>query len=185
MLAVLSRIGRPGPATTIADAARAGLIDARPGWTYCPTIGSLGATAEMEGPMATAAIPYITFAGNAREALSFYQAVFGGKVEITTFGDFNVPDAPVDGVMHGALATDEFAIYGSDAMGTDELGDPARIRITIAGDDLESAGSTFEGLSQGGKVITPLEKQMWGDVYGEVVDQYGVSWMYNIGSAAS
>lgn len=135
--------------------------------------------------MATAAIPYIAFAGNAREALNFYQSVFGGKVEISTFGDFNVPDAPVDGVMHGALATEEFAIYRSDAMAGGELGDPARIRIAIAGDDLASAESTFEGLSQGGRVVTPLEKQMWGDMYGEVVDQYGVSWMYNIGSAAS
>ena len=133
--------------------------------------------------MATAAIPYITFAGNAREALNFYQSVFGGKVEISTFGDFNVPDAPVDGVMHGALTTDEFAIYGSDTMATGELGDPARIRIAIAGDDLASAGSSFEALSHGGTVATPLEKQMWGDTYGEVVDQYGISWMFNIGTA--
>ena len=134
--------------------------------------------------MATAAIPYITFAGNAREALNFYQSVFGGKVEISTFGDFNVPGAPADGVMHGALTTDEFAVYGSDAMATGELGEAARIRIAIAGDDLESAGSTFDGLSQGGKVITPLEKQVWGDTYGEVVDQYGISWLYNIGTAS-
>lgn len=130
--------------------------------------------------MATAAIPYITFAGNARDALNFYQSVFGGKVEITTFGDFNVPDAPVDGVMHGALATDEFAIYGSDAMATGDLGDPARIRIAIAGDDTQTAKATFDGLAQGGTVVTPLEKQMWGDLYGEVVDQYGISWMFNI-----
>ncbi len=130
--------------------------------------------------MATAAIPYITFAGNARDALNFYQSVFGGKVEITTFGDFNVPDAPVDGVMHGALATDEFAIYGSDAMATGDLGDPARIRIAIAGDDTQTAKATFDGLAQGGTVVTRLEKQMWGDLYGEVVDQYGISWMFNI-----
>jgi PhnB protein len=138
----------------------------------------------MEVPMATAAIPYITFAGNAREGLNFYQSVFGGKVEISTFGDFNVPGAPTDGVMHGALTTDEFAIYGSDSMATGVLGDPARIRIAIAGDDLETASATFDGLAQGGKVVTPLEKQTWGDMYGEVVDQYGISWMFNIGTPA-
>jgi PhnB protein len=138
----------------------------------------------MEVPMATAAIPYITFAGNAREALNFYQSVFGGKVEITTFGDFNVPDAPVDGVMHGALTTDEFAIYGSDAMMTGDLDDANRIRITIAGDDLDTLTGAFNGLAEGGSVGTPLEKQLWGDTYGEVVDQYGIAWMFNIGTAA-
>lgn len=134
--------------------------------------------------MATAAIPYITFAGNAREALGFYQSVFGGKVEISTFGHYNVPDAPADGVMHGALTTEEFAVYGSDALTTGDLGDATRIRIAIAGDDLDTLSVAFDALAQGGKVVTPLAKQMWGDSYGEVVDQYGVAWMFNIGSAA-
>ncbi len=134
--------------------------------------------------MATAAIPYITFAGNAREALNFYQSVFGGKVEISTFGDFNVPGAPADGVMHGALTTDEFAVYGSDAMATGDLDGANRIRIAIAGDDLDTLSRSFDGLAQGGNVTTPLEKQMWGDMYGEVIDQYGVAWLFNIGSAA-
>jgi PhnB protein len=135
--------------------------------------------------MATAAIPYISFAGNAREALNFYQTVFGGKVEISTFGDFNVPDAPADGVMHGALTTDEFAVWGSDAMLTGVLDDANRIRIAIAGDDLETLSVSFAALTQGGKVVQALEKQIWGDTYGEVVDQYGVAWMFNIGSAAA
>ena len=133
--------------------------------------------------MATAAIPYITFAGNAREALDFYKGVFGGKVEISTFGDFNVPDVPSDGVMHGALTTDEFALYGSDAMMSGDLDDANRIRIAIAGDDLDTLSKAFDALAQGGKVPTPLEKQVWGDAYGEVVDQYGVAWMFNIASA--
>lgn len=134
--------------------------------------------------MATAAIPYITFAGNAREALDFYQGVFGGKVEISTFGDFNVPDAPADGVMHGALTTDEFAVYGSDAMFTGTLDDANRIRIAIAGDDLDTLSTSFDGLAQGGNVVQALEKQVWGDTYGEVVDKYGIAWMFNIASAA-
>ena len=142
------------------------------------------ATAEMEVPMATAAIPYITFAGNAREALTFYQSVFGGKVEISTFGDFNVPGVPADGVMHGALTAEEFAVYGSDAMVTGDLDDAHRIRIAIAGDDLDTLSGSFDALAQGGSVVTPLEKQIWGDTYGEVVDQYGIAWMFDIGTRA-
>ena len=26
----------------------------------------------------------------------------------------------------------------------------------------------------------PLEKQMWGDIFGQCVDRFGVAWMVNI-----
>lgn len=29
----------------------------------------------------------------------------------------------------------------------------------------------------------PLEKQMWGDVYGQLVDQFGIVWHCNIADA--
>jgi len=132
--------------------------------------------------MATAAIPYITFVGNTREALGFYQSVFGGKVEVTTFGDFNVPDAPADAVMHAALTTDEFAIYGHDG---EDLGDKSRIRIAIVGDDLETMTASFDALARGGRVTMGLAQQMWGATYGEVVDQYGISWMFNVSAPQS
>jgi len=130
--------------------------------------------------MGTTAIPYIMFGGNARAALEFYQSAFGGKVEISTFGDFNVPDAPADGVMHGALTSDSLSVYCSDAMSTGEPANASRIRIAIVGDDLQTLTASFDALAQGGQVVTGLEKQMWGDVYGEIVDQYGISWMFNI-----
>ncbi len=32
--------------------------------------------------------PYISFAGNAREAMEFYREVFGGELELNTFGEY-------------------------------------------------------------------------------------------------
>ena len=29
----------------------------------------------------------------------------------------------------------------------------------------------------------PLEKQMWGDEFGQVIDRFGISWMVNITEA--
>jgi len=134
--------------------------------------------------MATAAVPYIRFASNTREALSFYQSVFGGTVEVMTFGDFHIPDVPADAVMHGALTADGFSVYGYDAMPGEDLGDRTRIRIAIVGVDLAGLTVCFDALTQGGQVVAPLQGQMWGDTYGEVVDQYGISWMFNIGTPA-
>lgn len=38
--------------------------------------------------MTTRLNPYLSFAGNASDALAFYQDVFGGELTINHFGDF-------------------------------------------------------------------------------------------------
>ena len=42
----------------------------------------------------------------------------------------------------------------------------------------------FTKLSEGGTVTMPLEKQMWGDTFGMVLDRFGISWMVNIAASA-
>jgi PhnB protein len=41
-------------------------------------------------------IPYILSPGTAREALSFYAAVFGGAAELHSFAEFGHADGPAD-----------------------------------------------------------------------------------------
>ena len=36
--------------------------------------------------------PYLSFDGNARQAMEFYQRVFGGTLTVSTFGEFGEPD---------------------------------------------------------------------------------------------
>ena len=35
----------------------------------------------------------------------------------------------------------------------------------------------------GGEITMPLEKQMWGDVYGAFTDRFGIVWQVNISGA--
>ncbi|MGW0172172.1 VOC family protein, partial [Streptomyces sp. NPDC003343] len=46
-------------------------------------------------------------------------------------------------------------------------------------DDTELRGY-WEKLSDGATVAVPLDKQMWGDVFGMCTDRYGITWMVNI-----
>ena len=57
--------------------------------------------------MAVVLNPYLSFRDNAREAMEFYQSVFGGELNIMTFGDMHASDDPADAakVMHGMLTT--------------------------------------------------------------------------------
>ena len=42
------------------------------------------------------------------------------------------------------------------------------------------AGFYERFVERGSEVVQPLEKQVWGDFYGELVDPWGVAWMFNI-----
>jgi PhnB protein len=42
------------------------------------------------------------------------------------------------------------------------------------------AGFYDRFVEHGAEVVQALEKQVWGDFYGEIVDPWGVAWMFNI-----
>jgi PhnB protein len=52
--------------------------------------------------------------------------------------------------------------------------------VSLSGDDGDELHGYYEKLAEAGTVTMPLEKQMWGDEFGMVLDQFGVSWMINI-----
>jgi PhnB protein len=126
--------------------------------------------------------PYISFAGDARQAVEFYQQVFGGELKMNTFGDFGAPDpALTDKIMHAQLETPSgFTLMASDtAPGMDHK--PGNtITISLSGTDGDELRGYWDKLSDGGTVTMPLEKQMWGDEYGQLIDRFGVAWMVNI-----
>jgi len=127
--------------------------------------------------------PYISFAGNAREAMEFYQRVFDGSLTLNTFGEFGPPDAPgADKIMHGQLETDGgFTLMGADTPPGTEHEPGNNIAVSLSGDDAEQLRGYWAKLAEGGAVSVPLEPQMWGDEFGMCVDQFGIGWMVNIG----
>ena len=46
--------------------------------------------------MAVALNPYLSFKSNAREAMEFYQSVFGGTLDVQTFKDLNASQDPAE-----------------------------------------------------------------------------------------
>lgn len=132
--------------------------------------------------MASRLNPYISFDGNARQAMEFYKDVFGGTLEMNTFGEFGAPDpAYADKIMHAMLETDSgFTLMGADTPPGMEHNPGDNITVSLSGDDGDELRGYWKRLSDGGTVSVPLEKQMWGDEFGQCVDQFGVPWMVNI-----
>jgi PhnB protein len=127
--------------------------------------------------------PYISFSDNARQAMEFYQGVFGGNLTMNTFGEYGAADTPeADKIMHAQLDTASgFTLMGADTPPhvTHNPGD--NIAVSLSGDDGDELRGYWGKLSEGGKVTVPLEKQMWGDEFGMCIDQFGIGWMVNIG----
>ncbi len=132
--------------------------------------------------MASRLNPYISFAGDARQAMEFYETVFGGTLTLNTFGEFSPPDSPgADNIMHGMLETDSgFTIMGADTPPGMDHNPGDNVAVSLSGDDTEELRGYWAKLSDGGTVSVPMEKQMWGDEFGACVDQFGISWMVNI-----
>jgi PhnB protein len=126
--------------------------------------------------------PYISFDGTARQALEFYESVFGGTLTLNTFGQFGQADSPdADKIMHGMLTTDGgFTLMGADSPTGQEFSPGNNIAVSLSGTDGTELRGYWEKLSDGGRVDVPLEKQMWGDEFGMCADRFGVSWMVNI-----
>jgi PhnB protein len=129
--------------------------------------------------------PYISFDGNAREALEFYKEVFGGELEIMTFAAFSPPDAPAaNNVMHGSLITTSgYTIMAADPPPGQSVAQGGPMTVSLSGDDGDELRGYWEKLSAGGTVTLKLEKQMWGDEFGMCTDKFGIPWMVNIAGA--
>ena len=132
--------------------------------------------------MASRLNPYISFSDNARQAMTFYESVFGGRLSMNTFGEFGQPDTPhADNIMHSLLETDSgFTLMAADTPPGMEHHPGNNIAVSLSGDDTEELHTYWTKLSDGGTVSVPLEKQMWGDEFGMCVDQFGIAWMVNI-----
>ncbi len=131
--------------------------------------------------------PYISFEGNAREAMEFYKTVFGGKLELSTFGESGMTDHGVqpDGIMHAMLVADNgITLMASDtATGMREYVAGTNMSISLSGDNEEELTGYYNKLAEDGKVEEPLVKAPWGDTFGMCIDKFGIFWMVNIAGA--
>ncbi|MFG2793426.1 VOC family protein [Streptomyces sp. NPDC048419] len=127
--------------------------------------------------------PYISFDGDARQAMEFYKGIFGGTLALNTFGEAGDATAPhADKIMHALLDTPRgFTLMGADTPPGMDYTPGTNFAVSVSGDDDAELRGYWEKLSVGSTVSVPLEKQMWGDVFGMCTDRFGVTWMVNIG----
>jgi Uncharacterized protein conserved in bacteria len=131
--------------------------------------------------------PYLNFDGTTRAAMEFYHSVFGGELAISTFGEFGAPEGvDPDGTMHAMLQTPAgFTLMASDGPPGQPVTSGSNFSLSLSGDDEAELRGYWDQLAEGGQVVMPLERQMWGDTFGMCVDKFGMPWMVNIAGAGA
>lgn len=138
--------------------------------------------------MSVQAVTHLNFRGQARAALAFYHAVFGGQIMLATYQDFGaVPEGtPADGIIWGQVAADS----GMRIMAYDVQADKAwhpgenAFYVSLRGDSVEEITALYERLLDGGSVLHALAPAQWTPLYGMLKDRFGVTWVLDVARAA-
>ena len=126
--------------------------------------------------------PYLNFNGQCREAMTFYQECLGGELTLQKIAESpmatQIPSEMGARIMHSMLRSKGITLMGSDMMGNNlEKGNA--IALFLSCDSDEEINALFNKLSAGGQIRHPLHQSFWGATYGELIDRYGLKWMFN------
>ena len=127
--------------------------------------------------------PYLSFKDNTREAMEFYKTVFGGKLLMNTFKELHASQDPSEDnlIMHSVLEADNgITFMASDTPNRMEYRTGTNFSMSLSGDNEAELTAYYEKLAVGGNETMPLQKAVWGDTFGMLVDKFGVAWLVNI-----
>jgi PhnB protein len=149
----------------------------------------IGIRPTIEGEiMAVRLNPHLNFTDDARQAMEFYQSVFGGELAVNTFGEFQASQDPAEQnkIMHAQLeAPNGLVLMAADTPAGMDRADASNITISLSGgmEDETDLRGYWEKLSGSGQVVMPLELAPWGDYFGLCTDRFGTAWMVDFGPA--
>lgn len=127
--------------------------------------------------------PYLTFSGQCREAMTYYQQCFGGDLQLQTVAESPVASqCPPDishHIMHSMLTNGNLTIMASD-MHREAIVNGNTITLVLQGLDESDARRLFGQLSDRGQVIEPLHESFWGALFGVAEDRFGMRWLFNV-----
>jgi len=129
---------------------------------------------------------YLTFDGNCRDAMKFYERCFGAKLELMPFseGPGQVPPEAKDRVMHAKLSKGSVVLLmASDTMPGMAFRQGNNFSVCLQCESLEEIERLFAAVGEEGKVTMALQDTFWGARFGMVTDRFGINWMFNFEKA--
>jgi PhnB protein len=132
--------------------------------------------------------PYLTFAGNCRDAFTRYQEIFGGELVLLGMNEMPAdagpppPGTKADAIMHAALIAPDALLMGADDVMGSFQGGVYGICVNVNLPDAGEAKRVFDGLAEGGTVQQPMSETFFSPAFGMCIDRFGVPWMVMVDS---
>lgn len=124
---------------------------------------------------------YLTFNGNCRKAMTFYQKCFGGNVQFQTVGESpfsaKLPVRMKKCVVQATLIKNDLVLMGSDMVSESGLIKGNAVTLSLHFHSEEETKGVYRKLSRGGKTKQPLQENVLGALVGSVTDQFGYHWL--------
>lgn len=125
-------------------------------------------------------ISYLTFNGNCREAMSFYQSCLGGALSFQTVGDNprseKLPQVMKEYIVHATLRKEHMLLMGTDMI-AEKLSRGNSVSILLECSSHEELRRYYENLATSGETTQPVTKTYWGALFGGLTDKYGIQWL--------
>ena len=126
---------------------------------------------------------YLTFNGNCREAMTFYQECLGGELFLQTIGESpmanQMPPQMKESILHATLTKGALIIMASDMVSEQGLTKGNNVSLMLNCSSEEEIRTFYQNLSDGGDARHPLENTFWGALFGGFTDKFGVLWLLN------
>ncbi|MEQ1354219.1 MAG: VOC family protein [Candidatus Acidiferrum sp.] len=128
---------------------------------------------------------YLTFNGNCRAAMEFYQKCLGAKLDMMPFSSapMKVPEGAENLIIHARLAKGDAVLMASDSMPGMPFHPGNTFWVAIKCESAEETEKLFTAFSENGKVVMPVQETFWAARFGMLTDQFGVNWMFNFEKA--
>lgn len=126
---------------------------------------------------------YLTFNGNCRQAMTFYQECLGGDLLLETVGDSvlpgEMPKQITDCIVHATLTNGALILQGSDLAPSTGLVKGNNVSLVLHCSSEEEMNLLYKSLSAGGKSNGPIEETYWGAMFADLTDKFGNQWLLN------
>jgi PhnB protein len=140
--------------------------------------------------MSVTVTAHLNFRGQAREALEFYQSIFGGEMSLATYADIDTVENPgqVDHIAFGRVdGPTGFTIMAYDVQPSKEY-DAGQNAFYL---NLHSSSGAeiqplWDGLAADARaVLIPIAPAAFAPLYGMLTDRYGITWIVGADTATS
>ncbi|HEY8399600.1 MAG TPA: VOC family protein [Flavihumibacter sp.] len=126
-------------------------------------------------------ITYLSFNGNCREAMLFYQDCLGGEISFQTIGETPVahklPACIQHFILNATLTKDDWILMGTDMVADEGLIRGNTVSILLECRNEEEMRRCYKKLSAGGARTQEIERTYWGALFGGLTDRYGNHWL--------